>query len=146
MKVLIASSKPDEIRGVLENAGFTVDTIAPDQLNIASQKDYDFVVLDAAPAGELLKNGNIELDAEKHIIRRNKRTIKATPLEFKIIAFFLEHRGKIVSKNDLAVGCWDDPSKVSYNTIEVYIKRIRAKLGASSIRTLHGIGYQMDKK
>lgn len=141
MRILLDTNQSDaeKVKQTLENAGYQVD----------SQDDggeYDFLIAAAPKSRKTLKNGNIELDKVSHTLKRNKKTIKMTPLEFRMVELFLEHPGEIVNKEMLATECWIKKPNVSGNTIEVYIKRIRDKLGASFVRTVHGVGYQMDKK
>ncbi|MDR3298353.1 MAG: response regulator transcription factor [Candidatus Nomurabacteria bacterium] len=149
MNILIASDNLEivgEISKVFEAAGYNVDKITAKELDLAKQENYDLVLIDPELPVKILKSGNIELDIKAHAVRRNKKLLKITPLEFKIIQFFIENNGKIITKDELIAGCWRAESKVSYNTIDVYVKKLRAKLGVSLIRTIHGVGYQMEKK
>lgn len=149
MKILIDSDQPEAngIRLTLERDGYQVDVASNETKDINDKSVYDFVLSDAkSKTKSVLRNGNIELDTSKHTLKRNKKTVRVTPLEFKVIEFFMRHQGEIIQKSELAKECWPQKQNVTNNTIEVYVKRIRGKLGASSIRTIHSIGYQMDKK
>lgn len=141
MRILLDTNQPEaeKVKQTLENAGYQVD-------NEDDGGDYDFLIAAAPKSRKILKNGSIELDKVSHVLKRNKKVVRMTPLEFRIVELFLEHPGEIVNKELLASKCWVKKPNVSGNTIEVYIKRIRDKLGASSVRTVHGVGYQMDKK
>ncbi|MFV0485288.1 MAG: winged helix-turn-helix domain-containing protein [Candidatus Saccharimonadales bacterium] len=147
MKILIDSqqSVAEDIKRVLENAGYQV-ALASHGVSDDKRTGCNFLLTELSREANILKNGNIELDNNLHTLKRNKKTVRVTPLEFRIIGFFMAHTGEIITKDVLAAGCWPQKQEVSNNTIEVYIKRIRGKLGASSIRTIHSIGYQMDKK
>jgi DNA-binding response OmpR family regulator len=59
-----------------------------------------------------------------------------------------QHRGHVLSKDDLATSVWDESYAVSPNTIEVYISFLRGKMdkgfGQKLIHTRHGFGYTLD--
>lgn len=148
MRLLIVSEKPEvgKLRQTLESAEHSVDIVLPKKIAGVDQRIYDFVIGEPLIEGACLRNGNIELCAAAYVLRRNKKVIKTTLTEFRIVQYFLEHIGKIVTRDDLMLQCWGRTGGVSRNMIQVYIRRIRGKLGDNVIRTVHGIGYQMDRK
>lgn len=93
-----------------------------------------------------LKDLEIELDSMQ--VKRNGVVIPLTTLEYKIFIYMLENRGKVITREALMDKIWDlSGNDVNDNTITVYIKRIREKLGSDDyIKTIKGIGYRVDKE
>ena len=72
-----------------------------------------------------------------------------TAMEYKLLLIFIQHRGENISRHQILSQIWDDAGDfVNDNTLSVYIKRLRKKLGDSEdsqlIQTVRGIGYRMD--
>ncbi len=72
-----------------------------------------------------------------------------TAMEYKLLLIFIRHRGKNLSRQQILGEIWDEAGDfVNDNTLSVYIKRLRKKLGDSEdsqlIQTVRGIGYRMD--
>ena len=70
-------------------------------------------------------------------------------MEYRLLLVFLNHRGQILSRTQILNQLWDDAGEyVNDNTLSVYIKRLRKKLGetegAQLIRTVRGLGYLME--
>jgi DNA-binding response OmpR family regulator len=148
MKILIASDKGEMVdiaRKTLKEGGHEVDIATTEQLDKIEQKNYDFIMTDAG-ADEVLKNGNLEINTAEHTAKRNKRPIKMTPTEFRVIEYLIRRANKVVTKRELMDKCWGKNTKISPNAVEVYIKKLRSKLGSSLIRTVHGVGYTVSKK
>jgi DNA-binding response OmpR family regulator len=97
-------------------------------------------------AGTVLENGNIKMDTVDRSVTKNGHELKLSVTEFDLLECFLRHQGKILSKEQLAKECWPDEEDISTNTVWVYIKKLRDKIGASKIKTVHGFGYKMDAK
>lgn len=91
----------------------------------------------------LYKKIRINLD-EKSVYVDNKN-IEFTALEFKILVLLFTNIGKIITREQILEKIWDVAGNfVNDNTLTVYIKRIRDKLGeADYIKTIKGIGYQV---
>ena len=70
--------------------------------------------------------------------------IVLTSLEYRLLLIFAGHMGQVLSRGQLLENLWDAAGDfVNDNTLTVYIKRIRAKLGEDIIKTVKGIGYQV---
>lgn len=83
-------------------------------------------------------------------VYREDREIELTALEYRLLLVFAHHPGQILSRNQLLEGIWDVAGNyVNDNTLTVYIKRLREKLGDDSqnprlIKTVRGMGYMLD--
>ena len=92
-------------------------------------------------AGGALAAGGLTLDEERQTVRRDGHEQALTGTEFRLLRYLMLHPGKIVSKSELTEHVYDADSDKDSNVIEVYVKRLRDKLGASVIETRRGQGY-----
>lgn len=88
---------------------------------------------------------NIEFDLDKMVVYKSKQEIVFTSLELKILHLLFLNLNKVVTRNDIIDKIWEwTGNDVNDNTITVYLKRIREKLGTDIIKTIKGIGYRID--
>ncbi len=64
-----------------------------------------------------------------------------TPLEYRLIAYLVHHRGRVISQTELSEHVYDQEIERDSNSIEVLVSRIRRKLGSDVIETRRGHGY-----
>ena len=84
----------------------------------------------------------ITLDEERQsVIIDETRHIELTAIEFRLLRYFMLHPGKVLSKSHLAEHIYEYESDPESNVIEVYINRLRQKLGKTLINTRRGQGY-----
>lgn len=90
------------------------------------------------------KNVVVDVDASRVFV--NGQEIEFTALEYKILLLLLLNIGKTVTRDSILEKIWDVAGNfVNDNTLTVYVKRIRAKLGKEDIiKTVKGIGYRID--
>jgi len=69
--------------------------------------------------------------------------VKLTAQEFRLIDYLMHHKGKIVSRTELVEHIYDQDFDRESNTIEVFVGRLRKKLGANYITTVRGLGYRL---
>ena len=87
----------------------------------------------------------------KAVLRRTGREeIIFTAMEYKLLLIFLNHRGQTLTRRQILNHIWDDAGDfVNDNTLSVYVKRLRKKLGdtveGQLIQTVRGVGYRMEK-
>ena len=97
----------------------------------------------------LLGNG-VTVDPDRGVVTKDGVEIKLSALEFRLLMAFLNHRGKLMTREKLLEDIWDIAGDfVNDNTLTVYIKRLRVKLGDDPqnpqiIKTVRGLGYRMD--
>lgn len=96
-------------------------------------------------------SGDIKIDLENDRVYKinddkTEKEIFLTPLEFKILAYFFQNKGKIVPREKILEQIWDLAGNiVNDNTLTVYIKRIREKTNENYIiKTVKGIGYRVE--
>ena len=92
-----------------------------------------------------IEYGNVEINLDEKSVYVNGKNVEFTKLEYKILLLLLSNVGKTVTREQILDKIWDVAGNfVNDNTLTVYIKRIRAKLGKEDIiKTVKGIGYQV---
>ncbi|MBI3779215.1 MAG: response regulator transcription factor [Gammaproteobacteria bacterium] len=93
-----------------------------------------------------LRTGELQLDEERQTVTHRGETVALTGTEFRLLRYFMLHPGKILSKSELTAHVYDFDSDRDSNVIEVYIRRLREKLGAELIETRRGQGYVFGAK
>lgn len=118
-------------------------------------KPFDFAVLlarlraisrrrDVITANPL-KVGDLEINDSKRLVRRGGDVVPLTGTEYRILEFLMRRAGQAVSRASLIDAVWGFEQDVESNTLDVYMKTLRAKLDAAPyqklIHTLRGFGY-----
>jgi len=96
----------------------------------------------------VLQAGDVTLDRESMTVRRQGRPIELTLKEFQLLELLMSSPGKMLSRTRILNKVWDYDSDPLTNVVDVYIRRLRTKLGWDAdrglIRTLRGYGYKFD--
>src|SRR3954451_1532886 len=128
-----------------------LDTGADDYL----RKPFSFAVL-VARIHALLRRaalgdppplvvGGLRLDLPARCAELDGAALPLTAREFDLLTHLVRRAGRVVSKHELLAGVWDDAFDGDPNVVEVYVARLRRKLGpaAPRIETLRGAGYRL---
>ncbi len=95
----------------------------------------------------IVKVKDIEFDLDKMVVYKSNKEIILTSLELKILHLLFTNLNKVVARNDIIEKIWEwTGNDVNDNTVTVYLKRIREKVGSDIITTVKGIGYRVDKE
>lgn len=90
---------------------------------------------------------DLKLELNKNRLYKNEEEIFLTSLEYKILLMLVSNLDKIITREQIFNKIWDMSGNfVNDNTLTVYIKRIRNKIGEDVITTIKGIGYRVDSK
>lgn len=90
---------------------------------------------------------DLKIDLDKNRLYKNDKEIILTALEFKILLMLVNNLDKIITREQIFNKIWDISGNfVNDNTLTVYIKRIRSKIGTDIITTIKGIGYRVNSK
>ena len=109
----------------------------------------------AAPRGPerlatVLAYGDIELDRETRRVARSGRPIDLGPTEYRLLEFFLEHPGRVFTREQLLDSVWGRDIYIDERTVDVHIGRLRKLLNPGReqdpIRTVRGAGYALDDR
>ena len=91
---------------------------------------------------------DLRLDTESCLVYKNDEPIHLTSVEYKLLRLFMEHPGKVYTKQQVYENVWGEAYAIADNNIMVCISRLRAKLSQDSgayIKTIRGLGYRMEK-
>jgi two-component system OmpR family response regulator len=90
-----------------------------------------------------LRCGAVALDPRAARVTRNGAPVKLTSHEFRVLSYLMHQRGRLVSQSELTEHIYSQGFDRDSNTVEVFIARLRRKLGASFIETVRGMGYRI---
>lgn len=85
--------------------------------------------------------GPVRLDTRAGRVTVDGHAIKLTSHEYRLLAYLMHHQGRVVSRTELVEHLYDQDFDRDSNTIEVFVGRLRKKLGADVIQTVRGLGY-----
>ena len=88
--------------------------------------------------------GAVTLDPRASKVTLNGTLIKLTGHEFRVLSYLMHHRGRVVSQSELTEHIYAQNFDRDSNTVEVFIGRLRRKLGSAFIETVRGIGYRIE--
>ncbi len=99
---------------------------------------------EAAAQVKALRMDGLELDMETYQVSIQGRPVRLTPLEFKLLRYLVERAGRIVPRRQLLTEVWGPTYHGSGRTVDVHVRRLRAKLGAGAsqcLKTVRSVGY-----
>jgi two-component system OmpR family response regulator len=88
-----------------------------------------------------LSCGPVSLDARAGRVVVDGNPVKLTSHEYRLLAYLMHHTGRVVSRTELVEHLYDQDFDRDSNTIEVFVGRLRRKLGVDVIQTVRGMGY-----
>ncbi len=101
-----------------------------------------------ALAGEQLRFADLEMDIVSHKVKRAGKTVALGPTEFRLMRHFLEHPGRVFSRERLLDAVWGRDTDIEPRTVDVHIRRLRKAINAGDrpelIRTVRSAGYALD--
>ena len=95
----------------------------------------------AGHASSELVAGPVRLDARAGRVTVNGAAVKLTSHEYRLLSYLMHHAGRIVSRSEIVEHLYDQDFDRDSNTIEVFVGRLRKKLGVDVIQTARGLGY-----
>jgi DNA-binding response OmpR family regulator len=98
---------------------------------------------DAPSATRPVKAAGIQLDLRRRALIAGGKRIELSQREFVLLAYLLDRKGEVCSRPELLDGVWDMAFDPGTNVVDVYVRRLRAKLGESSIETIRNVGYRL---
>ncbi len=93
-------------------------------------------------SGEL-ECGGLQINSGSGRVTVDGDPVKLTAQEFRLLDYLMHHKGKIVSRTELTEHIYDQDFDREFNTIEVFVGRLRKKLGGDYIKTVRGLGYKL---
>ncbi len=98
----------------------------------------------AARPGAVLTVGDLVVDTGTRRVRVAEAEVALTPTEFDLLACLAEAPGQVCTRERLLADVWDWPDASGTRTVDSHVKSLRAKIGASRVRTVHGVGYALE--
>ena len=102
----------------------------------------------AVPAKGQLVFHDIAMDLASHRVTRNGRRVSLGPTEFRLLEFFMQHPGRVFSREDLLDAVWGRDIHVEARTVDVHIRRLRKAINGAGeldiVRTVRTAGYALD--
>jgi DNA-binding response OmpR family regulator len=97
------------------------------------------------PADTILRLGSIVMDLSRHTVSSDGREVTLTAKEFLLLQFFLEHRGRVLSRDRLLEDVWGYRYTGGTRTVDVHVRRLREKLPAlvDALTTVKQFGYKL---
>jgi two-component system phosphate regulon response regulator PhoB len=99
---------------------------------------------------DVLRAGDIVLNRTQHRVMRREREVHLGPTEFRLLVFFMENSGRVLSRQQLLDGVWGRDAFIDGRTVDVHVGRLRKALirGADPdpIRTVRGAGYAFEER
>ena len=92
----------------------------------------------------LLRSGTVVLDPRSAKVTVEGVPVRLTSHEFRVLSYLMHHRGRVVSQTELSEHIYSQDLDRDSNTVEVFIARLRRKLGPSVIETVRGLGYRIE--
>jgi two-component system, OmpR family, phosphate regulon response regulator PhoB len=139
----------DRVRGLDSGADdYVVKPFSPTEL-VARLRA---VMRRAQPATteETLSFADVAMDVGAHRVTRNGRTVHLGPTEYRLLKFFLQHQGRVFSREQLLDAIWGRDVYVESRTVDVHIRRLRKALNAPGeadiVRTVRSAGYSLDQE
>jgi two-component system OmpR family response regulator len=142
MPVLILTARDrwsDKVAGF--DAGADDYVTKPFQMEEVMARVRALIRRAAGHASPELECGPVRMDTRSGRITVNGVAVRLTAQEFKILSYLMHHPGKVVSRTELTEHIYDQDFDRDSNIIEVFIGRLRKKLGAPVIQTVRGLGY-----
>ncbi len=92
----------------------------------------------------ILKLRHLSLNPQRHEVKVGNKLVSLTPKEFAILEMLLRRQGQVVTRSMLTEHIWDYNFESMSNIVDVFVATLRKKIGKGFIKTIHGVGYQMD--
>ncbi|HTV68915.1 MAG TPA: response regulator transcription factor, partial [Rhizobiaceae bacterium] len=97
----------------------------------------------AGHASSELICGPVRVDTKASKADVDGKPLKLTSHEFRLLAYLMHHMGEVVSRTELVEHLYDQDFDRDSNTIEVFVGRLRKKMGIDMIETVRGMGYRL---
>ena len=146
MPVLILTARDrwsDKVQGI--DAGADDYVAKPFHIEEVLARIRALVRRAAGHASNELVCGPVRLDLRAGRVSVRGNPVKLTAHEYKVLEYLMHHADKVVSRTELTEHLYDQDFDRDSNTIEVFVGRLRKKLGSDLIQTVRGLGYSLSE-
>ncbi|MCG6873823.1 MAG: response regulator [Betaproteobacteria bacterium] len=92
-----------------------------------------------------IRHGHLVLDPVAHAVTMSGKSIELSRTEFAVLHELMQNAGRVLSRERLEASLYGFGGEIDSNAVEVYVHRLRRKLGAGFIKTIRGVGYLVEK-
>ena len=145
MPVLILTARDrwsDKVQGI--DAGADDYVAKPFHIEEVLARIRALVRRAAGHASNELTCGPVRVDVKASRVSVDGNPVKLTSHEYKVLEYLMHHSSKVISRTELTEHLYDQDFDRDSNTIEVFVGRLRKKLGVDVIETVRGLGYRID--
>jgi DNA-binding response OmpR family regulator len=101
-----------------------------------------------AGEGEIVELGGLQVDFGRHVAHRGSEEVELTPREFELLRYFVEHRGEVVSREQLLDAVWGYETIPFTRTVDTHVAKLRKKIESDPsnpelLVTVHRVGYKL---
>jgi two-component system, OmpR family, alkaline phosphatase synthesis response regulator PhoP len=139
------ADESDRIRGLETGADdYVAKPFSPNEL-VARVRAVMRRTRRSDAADPVLRLGPIAVDLTKHTVTLDGREVKLTAKEFMLLQYFLEHRGRVISRDILLGDVWGYKYTGGTRTVDVHVRRLREKLPTlvNALATIKQFGYKL---
>lgn len=97
----------------------------------------------AGHASNEITCGTVRLDLRAGRVTVDGSPIKLTSHEYRLLSYLMHHQGKVISRTELTEHLYEQDFDRDSNTVEVFVGRLRKKIGSDMIETIRGLGYRL---
>lgn len=88
---------------------------------------------------------DIVLDPEQHRVSKNGEEVPLTLKEFELLAYLIEHKGNVLTREQLLSQIWGYDYEGNTRTVDMHVQRLRTKLDLDTIKTVYKVGYRLEE-
>ena len=140
---IIVLTAQDQIAARIEglNSGADDYLVKPFDLSELSARIAAVARRYSGNANPLLRRGELEIDLARRIVNVSGKPVDLTAREWAVLERLVRHPNALIAKTDIEDSLYEFGAEIESNAVEVYVSRLRKKLGHDSIRTVRGAGY-----